>query len=249
MKRIVVLLVIALVTGIFATPGFSHSYELTGKALTYQWPGNTWDGRHSFQKIYCVTFPDPNRADSMTTAIFNRAISLTRVSYKNDNALLFVIASSIPKGRSSEEDMAKTGASNNAAAKLNPKYIRANDVSSPFGSAQALIIRNSQEKPAKGPFPLERSIAVTPDGLLHTLSVHRLFARGSNRFEVAALRYFQKPLPKEEEQPQIDDLNRLVERTADALCECTKEIPSAKAPPTSPNAALEQRESMITDRY
>jgi len=52
MIRIVVVLFIALVTGIFATPSFSHSYELTGKALTHQWPGNTWDGRHSFQKVY-----------------------------------------------------------------------------------------------------------------------------------------------------------------------------------------------------
>jgi hypothetical protein len=200
-------------------------FELSEKTREISWPTHDWNGRHAFPPVYCLTFPSPTDALRMTTAMFNRnSISFTRVIYKNDTAL-FVVTSTIPRGRTPEDEVAKILEDNRRHALASPENIQVEDLSSSFGRTNGLKIRNPTEGDPKTPFPLARGIALFPDGTLRSLSVHRLFARGPDRFEVAALRFFRTPIPSADDKQETENLVALVNTTTEALHKCTVQLP------------------------
>ncbi len=203
----------------------SQSFELSEKALEFSWPQHDWNGQHAFPPVYCTNFQSPKDAMRLSTAMFNRnSISLTRVIYKDDVAL-FLVTSTIPVGRTPEEDMVKSQENNRRNAAAGPAYFKTEDLSSPFGLTVGLTIRNSRDGGLKSPFPLAYSAVATPDGLLRSLSVHRLFARGPDRFEVAALKLFSTSISSVEEQAQVNALTAFVDGAVNELYKCTSQLP------------------------
>ena len=223
-------------TGLFTTvfasllltllqPFVASALELSNKPIEHSWPTHDWDGKHSFPPVYCLTFPTPNNAISLTDAMFNKnSISLVRVAYQNNTAL-YIATSVIPVERSPEEDVAKTKESNNMNAQRAPNNIKVLDSTSPFGSTVGVVIRNPAEQTQNGPFPLSLNLTQYPDKLLHSLSVHRLIARGPDRIEIVALRFFPKPLTSDNEQAEVDSLTGLVNATLESTYTCTSLLP------------------------
>jgi len=203
----------------------ANAFELSSKPIEHSWPAHDWDGKHSFPPVYCLNFPTPQNAVSLTDAIFNKnSVSLARFAYQNNTAL-YIATSVIPEGRSSEEDVAKTKESNNSNALRAPNYFKVLDSTSPFGSTVGVVIRNPAERTQDGPFPLSLNLTQYPDKLLHSLSVHRLVARGPDRFEIVALRFFPKPLASDDEQAEVDSLTDLVNATLESTYTCTSLLP------------------------
>lgn len=225
MKKYFAVSLLALVGATHQQVVSAQTFELSEKSLNFSWPNNDWNGQHAFPPVYCITFQSPKDAANKTTAMFNRnTISLTRVIYK-DKAALFVVTSTIPSGRTPEEDVAKLRESNRHSAESAPAYFKVEDLSSPFGLTVGLTIRNSKDGGLKSPFPLAYAVAAAPDGSLRSLSVHRLFARGPDRFEVAALKFFDSPVSSADEQAQVSALAARVDGAVNELFKCTSQMP------------------------
>ena len=206
-------------------PFVVNAFELSGKAIEHSWPTHDWNGKHSFPPVYCLTFPTPNNAISLTDAMFNKnSISLVRVAYQNNTAL-YIATSVIPVERSPEEDVAKTKESNNMNAQRAPNNIKVLDSTSSFGSTVGIVIRNPAEQTRNGPFPLSLNLTNHSDKLLHSLSVHRLIARGPDCIEFVALRFFPTPLTVNDEQAEIDSLTDFVNSTLESTYTCTSLLP------------------------
>jgi len=94
-----------------------------------------------------------------------------------------------------------------------------------LGPSLSLTVRNMKEGPKESPFPFSRSIAIRPDGLLTSVSVHRLFVHGRDRIEVVGLRYFKEPLGTDHEAEAVSALSAFVEDAADSLQACTANLP------------------------
>ena len=111
----------------------------------------------------------------------------SRAAYK-DMTALYVVASTVPAGRTVEAEIGNLAAQNQ-------KNVEA------------------------------RSISIRPDGLLTSLSVHRLFVHGKDRIEVVGLRYFKEPLGPDFETEAVSVLSSFVEDAADSLQSCTLNLP------------------------
>jgi len=78
----------------------AQGYELSGKSYEMTWPKGKWNGKFGFPGVYCVTFPMPDKAERLTTAMFNRnAINLTRVVYPDRLAATIAISTVTGPGR------------------------------------------------------------------------------------------------------------------------------------------------------
>jgi hypothetical protein len=157
--------------------------------------------------------------------MFNQnTLHLSRTTY-NNNIAIYIATSVIPVGRSSDEDVAKMLESNRLGAQSAPTEIMVSELSSDFGPTAGLVIRNAVEGNAAAPFPFARRIAKQNDDSLRSLSVHRLFARGPDRIEVAGLRYFPSPIQGEKEQEVTAELSSIVDSVVKSLQTCTAAMP------------------------
>jgi hypothetical protein len=215
-----------LLTIVLPLPVAAQGFELSEPAAELSWPAGDWNGKHALEKVYCLTFPAPRNATRLTSALLNkRSISLTRVLYATDKLALFIVTSAIPAGRSPAEEVTRLRRANAAYTAMAPAQLQASELNSAFGPTGGLTIRNATEGGPGEPFPLVRKIATYDDGLLHSLSVHRLVARGPDRFEIAALRYFHGPVSAAGEKVELKALTAMVDQTVEALHRCTVKLP------------------------
>jgi len=208
---------------------YSDNYQLSGKSYEMTWPKGKWNGSLSFPNVYCATAPLPEKAKRLTQAMFNRnAIYVGKIEYP-DNLLLTVVFSSIPSGRSAEADVAKLLTSNKvnqARAKAASAVYEVSELTTSFGPTVGLRINNIEsDTPNTGPFPLVRKILVPRDGKLLSMSVHRLFARGPDRFEVAAMQKAPKLAFKSTEKKIHKRLTMMVDALTKSLQQCTSKLP------------------------
>lgn len=211
------------------SPVHSESYQLSGKSYEMTWSKGSWNGSLSFPNVYCATAPIPERAERLTQAMFNRnGIYVAKIEYP-EGLLLAVAFSSIPPGRSAEEDVAKLLATNRDTqdrAKAASAVFEVSELTTSFGPTVGLRINNIEsDTPSTGPFPLARKLVIPPNGSLLSMSVHRLFARGPDRFEVAAIQRAPQPASDSTEKEMRDRLTTLVEALAQSLQKCTGTLP------------------------
>ena len=203
----------------------SQAFEVTDKPVEMTWPTKDWNGRHSFSPVFCLTYPNPQNALALTQVMFNQnTLYLARTTY-NNNIAIYIATSVIPVGRSSDEDVAKMLESNQLSAQSAPTEIMISELSSDFGPTAGLVIRNAIEGNAAAPFPFVRRIAKQSDGNLRSLSVHRLFAHGPDRIEVAGLHYFASPIQGAKEQEVTAELSSIVDSVVKSLQTCTAAMP------------------------
>jgi hypothetical protein len=162
--------------------------------------------------------------------MFNRnAIYLARIEYP-EKLLLAVAFSSIPPGRSAEEDVAKLLATNREIqdrTKNTSAVFEVSELTTSFGPTVGLRINNIEsDTPTTGPFPLARKLVISPNGALLSMSVHRLFARGSDRFEVAAMQRAPQPTSDSTEKEMYERLTEMVNALSKSLQQCTGTLPA-----------------------
>jgi len=209
-------------TGAFA----QQSFQLSSKFYEADFSrAKFWDGEHRFGNVLCLNFPRSLEAEALAYAMYNNnTLYFSRAAYK-DMTALYVVASTVPAGRSVEVEIGNLAAQNQRNVDAYPAYFKQTHATGLLGPSLVLIVRNSIEGAKESPFPFARSVASRPDGQLTSLSVHRLFVHGRDRIEVAGLRYFKTPVGPDREAEAISDLSAFVEAAADSLQSCTAKLP------------------------
>lgn len=161
----------------FAQPVFSQDADFTRG----EWGGtyNCLFGQYSAQ------FPHPEAAARLHISGYKEgAVILTRVDY-GMGVMANIVMSSLPEGRLPGAEMNRQldlalaheealGRSMNIEPRMTPH----------FGHLLCMTIKDVVASPAEGPYPLVMAFHESA-GPARTVSVHRVFARGSNRFEIA----------------------------------------------------------------
>lgn len=188
--------------------------------------------RRTFLDVYCVDFPNDMPVDSVSEGFLNgNAISFYRVVYQT-GMMGYVVTSTLPKGRSDAEDYALLLAQERRneqavnAVSTKDRY-RVSTGRAAWGPVINVRIINILDKNAHGPFPLTRPILDHADGPPHSLSVHRLFTRGTNRFEIAVMGVPKDPKAKDSQRMLEKKLAALAEKLVASLQTCTTQMSSS----------------------
>lgn len=204
-----------------------QSFQRSSKFTEARFTGNqkVWNGQHSFGNVLCLKFPRADEAEALAVAMYNNnSLYFSRAAYK-DMTAIYVVASTVPVGRTVEVEIGNLAAQNQKSIESRPDHFKQTQLKGLLGPSLTLTVRNMIEGPKESPFPFARSIAIRPDGLLTSASVHRLFVRGQDRIELVGLRYFKEPLGPDHEAEAVSVLSALVEDAADSLQSCTANLP------------------------
>jgi hypothetical protein len=204
---------------------FPQAYELSGKWYTMQWTPGSWHGEHRLPPVYCVKFPRPQTALELGHGFYNRnAIYLTEVMYP-ENTGAFVVVSSIPAGRTADEEVTRLLSVEKAAEAAYATSYDITESQTLFGRTIGLKIRNVAPQAGKTPFPLVRGIIRQARPPIETLSVHRIFVRGADRFEVATLQLAPAAAKESTEAEMTERLTALADEIVSSLQSCTASLP------------------------
>lgn len=228
MRHILLGLIIILLSSIFFLARGQETYKLWGKAYKVEWLNGKWNGKHTFPSVYCTTFPTPEDAKYLSYAFFNGGgIYLVNVPYSN-GLIATIVVSTVPPNQTTEEAFEKILANehrNEAQLKEMGIGYTVNESSGDFGRTLSIIAKNASIGSENGPFPLERSFIANPQQSIKTLSVHRLFVRGHDRFEVAVIQGAPEPATSVTEAVMTTQLTAMVDEIVKSLQECTASMP------------------------
>lgn len=208
----------------------AETYQRSGEAVEQKFlKAGSWKGNLSFPKVYCATAPSPENAKSLYQAMYNSNSVYRAVIEYPDSLLLAVSFSSIPAGRSAEADVAKLLVMNRDIQdrlKGTPAIFEVSELTTSFGPTIGLRMNNiKSDTPDTGPFPFVRKLVTPSNGALTSMSVHRLFARGSDRFEVAAMQLAPQQQTSSTEEDMRSHLSKLVDALTSSLQNCTGAMP------------------------
>lgn len=170
-----------------------------------------WSGRLQFQDVYCVDFPQPEQALTRLTGIVDHgAVALARVDYA-DGLLAYVVASTLPAGRTgAQEHAAQLALAQHSHARLGTLFDY-EIADSAVGPVLRRHLNNVAVERGAALFPLE--LAFYDSARTLSVAESRIFARGPDRFEVAALGF-----PGQDATPQSQSrLRATVAAAADRL--------------------------------
>ena len=194
-----------------------------GAAATFE-PG-LWDGRFQFSNVYCVRFPSPNTAFSFSEKLFNRdAIHLARAEYL-DKLMANIVVSTIPRGRTTDEEVARLVEGERAAERTYSHSYNNLEFATQFGPTVGLRIKDVAPAGRDAPFPLVRPIYRPAKKPIESLSVHRLFVRGPDRFEVAVYQTAPQDAGDRTEAEMTERLTKLADNIVESLQSCTGKMP------------------------
>lgn len=206
-------------------PAVPQTYELEGKWYTMKWSAGAWNGEHRLPNVYCVRFPAASTALELGHGFYNRsAIYLTQVLYPEKTGA-FVVASTIPAGRSADEEITRLLSLERSAEAGYGTTYNITETQGLFGRTIGLRIKNVAPRGRNAPFPLVRPIIRPAREPIETLSVHRLFVRGPDRFEVATLQLAATPASETAEAEMTQRLTVLADEIVASLQSCTDSMP------------------------
>lgn len=199
----------------------AQEFRLSSKPAFSRFPQGSWDGKLDFPGVYCLTFPKASSALGRTAAAFNgNAIFYTSVSYP-DALIASVVASTLPAGRSAEEDVLKQLEREKLVQSAFGGGYDVRDISSSFGRTIAIEVKDAAIQAQGAPFPLPRARLVPSPDAQQTISAQRLFARGTARFEVAAMQVFRSPLTGDAEAAARLYVATMADEIVQAMYTCT----------------------------
>src|SRR5215831_3148208 len=203
-------------------------YTLAGPIHTTNFQQSDWDGKASLPNVYCLSFPQPEKAQSFRSAYFNnRGIYLVDAFY-SDELTAALAVSTIPNAQSPKDaidKIRKNEQANGTRAQGAGLHYAVTESSTDFGPSVDVVIRNAAPGNSVGPFPLVRAMIPNPQRPIVTLSVHRLFVRGHDRFEVALFQPAPQPPTDSTEGEMVARLNGIADRMVESLQKCTASIP------------------------
>lgn len=207
----------------------AQQYE-QGVGFVGKWTLGQWDGDHSFRDVYCLKFPDPELALDIRQHYFsNNAVHLTTVTYPN-KTMINVVVSTIPAGRSNKEEMSRLLKIEREGEKFYDYDYHIKTPETKLGKTITLKIKGVAPAGKKPPFPLVRPIFNSPKKPIASLSIHRLFVRGQDRYEIAVLQLAPDDADENTEDFMTAELTKIADETLDALYDC-----SSKRPLREPN--------------
>jgi hypothetical protein len=205
-----------------------EKFTLAGQVDTTNFPQGNWDGKASFPNVYCLSFPQPEKVKSFRKAYFNnRAVYLIDAFY-SDELTATLAVSTIPNAQSPTDAIAKVRQNEQAnATRVQAAGIRytVTESATDFGPSVSVVIRNAAPGNSVGPFPLVRAFISNPQRPITTLSVHRLFVRGHDRFEIALFQPAPQPPTESTEEEMVARLSGIADRMVESLQKCTASIP------------------------
>src|ERR1035437_6226530 len=159
-------------TGAFAQQSFQLSSKFYEADFTR---AKFWKGEHRFGDVFCLNFPRSTDTEKLAYALYNNnTLYFSRAAYK-DMTALYVATSTVPAGRSVETEIGNLESKNQKDVDAYPDNFKQSRVSGLLGPSLVLTIRNSKEGSKEALFPFSRTFIRRPDGLLDSVSVHRLF--------------------------------------------------------------------------
>jgi hypothetical protein len=200
-----------------------QEYRLEGKWYSQEWTPGSWNGQYGLPGVYCLRFPAAKTAIRLGYGFYNKnAIFFTQVLYPEKTGA-FIVTSSIPAGRGADEEITRLEALERNAESMYGISYNIAEMQTAFGRTIALKIPNvAPQGNDKVPFPLVRPIIRSPRAPIETLSVHRLFVRGPDRFEVATFQF----APAGATEAQVTEhLTTLADQIVSSLQACTASIP------------------------
>ena len=224
--RALLLLTLALTS---ATPSMSQGFAPSGQWHTMKWSPGTWNGKHTFPNVYCLSFPRPASAIELGYGLYNEgSIFFTQVLYPN-NIAAFIVVSTIPAGRSAAEEVSRLLANEKRAEAAYGVSYNIIESRSDFGPTIYLKLKDVAPKGRNAPFPLVRPILRPARTPIESLAVHRLFVRGLDRFEVATFQLAPNPATDATESEMTNSLTELADQVVKSIYDCTNTMP-----PSSP---------------
>lgn len=227
MKTLSTLIFVMAANAAINTEAYALQFQMSSKFRESRFEKQQlWDGQHRFGNVLCLKFPRANDAEALAEAMYNNnALYFSRATY-NDMTAIYVVASTVPAGRTAELEIGNLEAQNQKGIEAYPHNFSQTQTSGALGPSLVVTVRNPKEGGKNAPFPFVRPIDPRVDAPLSSLSVHRLFVHERDRIEVAGLRYFKTPISADQEAQEISQLSTLVEEAAESLQSCTSKLPS-----------------------
>jgi hypothetical protein len=119
-----------------------------------------WNGLYAFQDVYCVRFPDAeNVSGTIEGLLANDGISYFRANYEQAQVKAYIVTSTLPRGRSEEEEfqLQLRSAQDNAArvnAMTGQERYRVTAQRGPLHPVIATRIAGIEEYDRTGRFPV-----------------------------------------------------------------------------------------------
>ena len=214
----------------FSITAIGETYTLSGQAITTKYSPGSWDGKFTFPNVYCTAFPIPEKAVSLRQAFFNnKTIFLVDALYP-EKLVTTIAVSTVPANQDSAE--AITNILNNernneiAMVKAGIGY-KVSELSTDFGRTVSVVTTNPSLGDKNGPFPLSRSFFTSPslEKPVGGISVHRLFIRGHDRFEVAVIQQAPQLSSILVGSEMTSRLTTIADEMVNSLQKCTLSIP------------------------
>lgn len=180
----------------------------------------------SFGDVYCLVVPFPDKIESLREGMLNNnAISYYRVVY-TPNIGAHILTSIIPIGRTEREEFEiqlkreqQTAERVAMMGKLGRYTVGTSQ--SKWGPVVDIRMVNIQPGTPDGPFPLSRVLLEDGEGPPNTISLHKVFAHGANRFEIAVIGAPLDPDVSGAERAMEETMSRLTEIYVASLQQCT----------------------------
>lgn len=206
----------------------AQTYQPSKGASEYFDPG-AFDGKFQFDDVYCVTFPSAQNAFSFVERMYNRdAIHLVRVEYPG-RFMANIVASTVPAGGSAAEEVARLRDGERAAERAYGTNYNITEFATQFGPTIGLRIKDVAPGGREGPFPLVRALYRAAKQPIESLSVHRLFVRGPDRFEIAVYQSAPANANDSTEAQMTERLTKFADELVASLQDCTAKMPARQA--------------------
>lgn len=207
-------------------------YAFSNGPVTATWTGgSSWHGRHALPGVYCVQFPQPERAKSFSEGFLNgNAISYARAVYI-DRLAAYVVTSTLPQGRTEAEEFRHLQDIERRSAEATGGRYRVSLSGDGFGPVIELQLHDMAEQHPEGPFPLVRAQLSNSGKPPVSISAHRLFVRGPDRIEVAVLAGADDASRADDGAALRQKVNAFADELLASLQACTAEMPGRAVTP------------------
>lgn len=202
-----------------------EEYPLSRPIKTTNISQGSWDGGHLFSNAYCLKFPEVEKAFEMTEIFYkNNAINLFRVTYEG-RMMINIVASTLPKGRTQQEETERLYDLEKQGEELYNHNYNITKNQGAFGTVIGIRIKDVAPTGKNAIFPIVRPLYKKNKTQIQSMSAHRFFVRGPDRFEIAVFQMAPKNIDDNTERKMTERVTQLANETLSNFENCTSLLP------------------------
>jgi len=202
----------------------AQEYDASSNVYRSSWADGTWNGDHKFRNVYCVVFPQPKQALEKIEVFYNNnAIHLTRVTYSGE-IMANIVVSSVSEGRTVGQEINNLLNIERRLEKAYQHDFNIEVLRSVFGPAIQLQIKDVAPAGNEAPFPLVRPIFRPAKPPIESMSIHRLFVRLPDRYEIAIFQMAPDNANSKTEAEMELQLIQMADDIVSSLNKCSKQL-------------------------